>query len=424
MSVPAGYKRTEVGVIPEDWEVKPLRSLNPFITSGSRGWAKYYAEMGDAFVRITNLSRHDIYPDMSDLRRVKLPDSENEGTRTALRNGDVLVSITADIGIIGYVDDRVPKPAYINQHIATVRVNPSEADTKYLSYFLATEGSQRRVRATTDAGAKAGMSLSGVGNLLAAVPPTVAEQTVIAGALSDMDAAIATVEAVIAKMRALKTATMQALLTGTRRLPGFSGEWETNRLGDAAVLKARIGWQGLTTDEYLETGDFYLVTGTDFRDGYVDWENCCFVDERRYRQDKYIQLRQRDVLVTKDGTLGKVALVSDLPGRATLNSGIFVIRPLEDSFVPEFLYFVLFSRVFEEFLDQLSAGSTITHLYQKDFVNFVFQAPPTLEEQIAIAAVLTDMDVELAALNAHHTKLRHLKNGMTQQLLTGKRRLV
>jgi type I restriction enzyme S subunit len=166
-----------------------------------------------------------------------------------------------------------------------------------------------------------------------------------------------------------------------------------------------------------------LITGTEFKNGYIDWDDCHYVDMSRYKQDKNIQIREHDVLVTKDGTIGKIALITDLPKPATLNSGVFVIRPIDDAFYPEFFYYLLCSNVFIEFLNQLSAGSTINHLYQKDFVNFVYKTPPTLEEQTAIAEILRDMDAEIAALEGKLSKAREVKQGMMSVLLTGKIRL-
>jgi type I restriction enzyme M protein len=216
---------------------------------------------------------------------------------------------------------------------------------------------------------------------------------------------------------------MEELLTGRSRLPGFSGEWQVKRLGNTAVLKARIGWQGLTTAEYRDSGEYFLVTGTDFKDGYIDWDNCHYVDYSRYKQDKYIQLQKHDVLVTKDGTIGKIALVTDLPSPATLNSGIFVIRPIEGAFNPEFFYYLLCSSLFTDFLVQLSAGSTINHLYQKDFVGFTYRTPPTTAEQIAIARILSDTDAEIAELDAKLAKTRQLRQGMMHELLTARSRV-
>lgn len=104
-------------------------------------------------------------------------------------------------------------------------------------------------------------------------------------------------------------------------------DWDVHNILKDSTLKARIGWQGLTTGEYLNTGKFFLIGGIDFKNGKIDWENCFYVEEKRYSQDKNIQLRKGDVLVTKDGTIGKIAYIDQLILPATLNSGVFVIRP-------------------------------------------------------------------------------------------------
>jgi type I restriction enzyme S subunit len=213
-----GYKQTEVGVIPEDWEVKQIGELKPFVTSGSRGWAAFYSDRGAPFIRITNLSRDSIYLDLEDLRLVNLPNDSSEGARTQLRDRDVLISITADIGIIGYVSESVPKPAYINQHIALVRFDSSNTNPVFVSYFLASEKSQKLFRTLTDSGAKAGMSLIMVQKIHLALPPTKAEQDAIAEVLNAIDAEVALLEAQLAKYRQLKQGLMQKLLTGRIRL--------------------------------------------------------------------------------------------------------------------------------------------------------------------------------------------------------------
>ena len=112
-------------------------------------------------------------------------------------------------------------------------------------------------------------------------------------------------------------------------------------LEQIATIKARIGWQGLTTKEYLDTGDYYLITGVDFKNGLVDFENCHFVKKERFDQDKNIQIKNDDVLVTKDGTLGKVAYVKNLEKPATLNSGVFVIRSKTPIILNRFLFYYL-----------------------------------------------------------------------------------
>lgn len=255
--------------------------------------------------------------------------------------------------------------------------------------------------------------------------PKIEEQTAIAEALSDADGLIFSLQKLIEKKKAIKQGAMQELLTGKKRLPGFSGEWEELNFAGSAKLKARIGWQGLTASEYLQSGYAYLVTGTDFHNGKIKWETCHIVDEKRYKQDLNIQIKKYDILLTKDGTIGKVAYISNVQKPTTLNSGVFVIRPAkEDSFTPGFVYHVLDSFLFNNFLAKLSAGSTINHLYQKDFVDFTFKAPPELFEQEAIAQVLFDMDSEIEQLEKKLAKYQQVKQGMMQELLTGRIRLV
>lgn len=199
--------------------------------------------------------------------------------------------------------------------------------------------------------------------------------------------------------------------------------WKTINLGTSAILKARIGWQGLTTAEYLSSGDYFLVTGTDFLNGFIDWDNCVHVERERYDQDKNIQLQVDDILVTKDGTIGKVAIVDRILKPTTLNSGVFVIRPLGNSFYPKYLYYILRSGHFADFLSKLTAGSTINHLYQKDFIYYTFPVPPTLEEQRLIADTLTDTDQLLQNLKTLIAKKKAIKQSAMQELLTGKKRL-
>lgn len=198
-------------------------------------------------------------------------------------------------------------------------------------------------------------------------------------------------------------------------------EWDLGNIG-SSYLKGRIGWQGLTTKEYLDDGQYYLVTGTDFNNGKVKWDTCHFVEKLRYAQDPKIQLKNEDILVTKDGTIGKIAYVDDVPLPATLNSGVFVIRPTNKEYIPKFLYYILRSFVFNKFIENLQAGSTINHLYQKDFVKFVFPLPKK-EEQEKIIKLLDEqentIELEERALN----KLQHIKSGLMQDLLTGKVRV-
>lgn len=309
---------------------------------------------------------------------------------------------------------------YASEH-AIVVTPKKETDIKFMSYVLY----DMNLNQYSESSAQPGLSVKKLLELEYPIPQNKEEQTAIAEALSDIDSLISSLQKLIEKKKAIKQGAMQELLTGKKSLPGFYGEWKELDFADNAKLKARIGWQGLTTTEYLQSGYAYLITGTDFHAGKIKWNTCHFVGEKRYKQDLNIQIKNHDILLTKDGTIGKVAYISNVNKPTTLNSGVFVVRPAkEDSFIPAFLYHVLNSFLFVSFLSKLSAGSTINHLYQKDFVDFTFKAPEELAEQQAIAQVLSDMDSEIERLEKKLAKYQQIKQGMMQELLPGRIRLV
>ena len=142
------------------------------------------------------------------------------------------------------------------------------------------------------------------------------------------------------------------------RLDGFNGEWITVSFAQVITPKARIGWQGLKKHEYLRSGYSYLISGTDFSHGTISLDNIWYISKDRYDMDANIQVSENDVLVTKDGTIGKVAVVPKLEKPATLNSHVYVFRT-KPMLEPQFLFMVLQSSVFRKFIDNLQSGSII-----------------------------------------------------------------
>ena len=184
---------------------------------------------------------------------------------------------------------------------------------------------------------------------------------------------------------------------------------------DCVSLRARIGWQGLRSDEFKTEGP-YLVTGVDFNNGRVDWDDCYHVSEERYTQDKGIQLREHDLLITKDGTIGKTAVVIDCPEKATLNSGVFVVRAINNEVVPEFLHYILHSHWFDLFVRNVLTGSTIKHLNQEKFYKFVFEAPD-VPTQKKIVEMLESIDDVIDKTREVVQKYSNIKLGLMQRLL-------
>lgn len=196
----------------------------------------------------------------------------------------------------------------------------------------------------------------------------------------------------------------------------YPAHWNLTRVKYEAYVKARVGWHGLTSNDFTDVGP-YLVTGSDFKGSTIKWEDCYHCDLKRYEQDPYIQLKNGDLLLTKDGTIGKVALVDGLKhdDKATLNSGVFVVRPLSNNFTTRFYYWLLESRVFKDFVDYYASGSTIIHLYQATFVNFSYASPPIYEQE----KIASFLDHETAKIDTLIEKQQRLI-----ELLTEKRQAV
>ena len=207
-------------------------------------------------------------------------------------------------------------------------------------------------------------------------------------------------------------------LSSTREviIEDFPEHWTLTRIKFNSLVKARVGWHGLKSDDFTEVGP-YLVTGSDFKGKFIQWKNCYHCDEERYEQDPYIQLTNGDLLITKDGTIGKVALVSQLDGKATLNSGVFVVRPLRSDYTTQYYYWLLLSRSFTDFVDYYKTGSTIAHLYQETFVNFKYPLPP-YEEQQKIASFLDHETAKIDTLIAKQEKLIELLKEKRQAVIS------
>ena len=171
--------------------------------------------------------------------------------------------------------------------------------------------------------------------------------------------------------------------------------WNIKRIKYLAQLKGRIGWQGLTSDEYTDIGPF-LITGVDFFDGGINWESCVHITEERWAEAPEIHIKNGDLLITKDGTVGKVAIVENLQGKASLNSGVLLIKTSND-YNKKFLYWALLSEEFWTWFRLKNAGnSTIVHLYQNDFAEFSYTFPDATEQQ----AIADFLDKECAQIDS------------------------
>jgi type I restriction enzyme S subunit len=219
------FKDSPIGRIPEEWLIVRLEEVSEFVTSGSRGWARYYSKEGALFIRIGNLTREHIHMRFEDNIYVN-PPQISEGKRTELKFGDLLISITADLGIVAVIPETFPE-AYVNQHIALVRLNKQKVFPIFLGWFLTCNKGKSQFDKLNESGAKAGLNLPTVKNLL--VPTLeIAEQKRIAKILEANFYSMRQYQIQLHKLRSLKTALMQDLLTGKIRVTPLMNKKEAS----------------------------------------------------------------------------------------------------------------------------------------------------------------------------------------------------
>ena len=200
------------------------------------------------------------------------------------------------------------------------------------------------------------------------------------------------------------------------RFRGFGDAWEQRKLSELTSMHARIGWQNLRTSEFLDSGDYMLITGTDFNDGAIDFSTCHYVERERYEQDRNIQIHNGSILITKDGTLGKVAYVQGLSMPATLNAGVFNVQIKDANNVDEkYLFQYLKAPFLMDYVDKKATGGTIKHLNQSTLVDFPVISPQ-MSEQILIGAFFQQLDHLITLHQRKFEKLTNVKKSMLEKM--------
>lgn len=403
---------------PNDWEdVKIFDLMSPYgglsgkksadFKDGNKKYISYLNVFNNLYINFVH-------------EKVNIKSDERQNV---VKKGDIIFTQSSEtqeeVGMAStYIGD---EEVYLNSFCFGSR-KKTEFNSIFMVFLLRSNDIREKISKEGQGSTRYNLSPKRLMSIQLRLPP-LHEQKAIAETLMTFDRHLETLERLIQKKKMVRDGAVEDLMTGKTRLDDFDYEWETVNFEDVIIPKARIGWQGLKKDEYLSSGYSYLISGTDFYNGTITFDNISYVSKDRYDLDKNIQVTSGDVLVTKDGTIGKVAIVPKIDKKATLNSGVFVFRTNELLF-GNFLYWTLRSNIFENFIDKLSAGSTIMHLYQKDLKKLYFYIPKDIQEQKAIADILTSMDEELENLEKEKAKVEKIKAGAMEDLLTGRIRLI
>lgn len=330
---------------------------------------------------------------------VKIDEGEKQNK---IQKGDILFTGSSETpeeaGLSCVVTNELKEDYYMNSFCFGLRLtHPEQYDLGYLKHILRSNNIRKFISKSASGVTRFNISKARFSKILIPIPP-LSEQQRIVNILDTFTSSIENLKEQIAQRRKQYEYYRDQLLD-------LEGKEIESRLsfGEDFQLKARVGWQGLTKKEYRTTGEYKLVTGTDFTSNLrIDFNNCVYVDKERYEQDDYIKLRVDDVLITKDGTLGKVAYIDVIDMPATLNGGVFVVRDLQKRVLPKFIMYYLTSYHFKKWMQQNHTTGSIQHLTQKLLSSFnipVFK----ISEQQRIVSILDTFEASIHNLEQQLT---------------------
>jgi type I restriction enzyme, S subunit len=425
MDVKPGYKKTEVGVIPEEWDTRPCSALSEMITVGIViRPAQYYVAQGVPALRSANIREAGI----NDSDLVFISEKSNRLlSKSQVKVGDILTVRTGYPGTSAIVPERFAGSNCID--ILITRPLKTVCPEFITAWINSTHGKSQVLR---DQGglAQQHFNVGDLKNLLVALPP-LPEQRAIAAALADVDALIASLDRLIAKKRDVKQAAMQQLLTGKTRLPGFSGKWEVKPLGDIfnfsggfTASRDQLSSKGHC---YLHYGDIHKSSKT-FMAVAAEYEDIPKLDVPLQRVSSASLLGDGDVVFVDaseddEGTSKHIVVInkSNIPYISGLHT--IVAKAKTDELLHDYRRHCFQTRSIREQFYFYAVGTKVSGISKTNIAKITIPIPP-LDEQAAIAAVLSDMDAEIATLEKRRDKTRALKQGMMQELLTGRTRLV
>jgi len=422
-----GYRQTEVGVIPEDWEVETLTSVSK---EPMQNGVFYEPVRKGSGVKLINVG--DLYgPIPIDSDALELFDAtQTECERFRVEEGDLLFTrssvVPSGIAQCNIYWSSKPEPVVFDSHVIRLRPDTRKVLPAYLFRFCVGSLARHYLVSHAKTGTMTTIDQAVLGKC-PAILPTKAEQAAIAEALSDADALIASLEELIAKKRQVKQGAMQELLTGRRRLPGFSGDWETKTLFELADRKKELFDDGdwIEAEFLTERGIRLIQTGNIGEGQFTDKESKKYISSESFTKLACKELQFGDILICRLAEpAGRACILPNIGEERIITSvDVTIFRPLNSVADRRYLVSVFNTRQWFEAVNGRCGGSTRTRISRGELGKIEITIPP-LPEQTAIAAILSDMDAEITALAAKLAKARQVKQGMMQELLSGRIRLV
>lgn len=432
MEIPKGYKQTEVGIIPEDWDVKTLGSLGNF--SKGMGIKKNEANTGDLpCIRYGELYTHynDVIREFSSYINSSIAKKSKRLRKNSILfagSGETKEEIGKCVAFIGDVEVFAGGDIVILELVGSVPI--------FLGYLLNAPIISRQKASNGQGDAVVHISSKALSTIKIPYPKK-EEQTAIATTLSDVDTLISSLTTLIQKKRQIKTATMQPLLTGKQRLPGFGegkgmqqtelGEipedWEVIEIGRIASVKTGPFGSTLHEEDYVSDGT-PIITVEHLGEQGVTYQNLPMVSDSDRKRLSAYQLKVGDIAFSRVGSVDRNALITEKEGGWLFSGRLLRVRPDTNHYSPAYLSYHFHSEPFKKRVRDIAVGQTMPSLNTGLLKKVKVSAPNDMEEQDAIAEALSKMDEEIITLESRLTKAKAIKQGMMQELLTGKTRLI
>ena len=412
------FKNSEVGLTPEDWENVKIGDITTLIQTGPFGSQLHqsdYITVGTPVVmpkdlvdgRISDTSIACVSKE--NVERLK---------RHKIKEGDFVFARRGDVGRCALTSEK--EVGWLcGTGCFRVSIDKKKCDINYLYYQLQRKETVEWIISKAIGSTMLNLNTSILSQIPFVQPESLTEQSRIATALSDIDDLISTTKKLIEKKRNIKEGAMQELLSGKRRLPGFKGEWKEVSFKDIYKYASEGGTPDTSKAEYYNMGNLPFVKIEDTANKYIDSASS-YITQEGLRNSSAWLIPSNNIIFTNGATVGNVA-INRIP--VTTKQGILGVL-LKDAYDLEFVYYILSFSPFQNEVHNRESGGTFATIILKNLDTIPLLVPNSKDEQVAIAQILSNMDLEIQSLEARLTKYQSLKQGMMQQLLTGKIRLI
>lgn len=421
--------------IPKNWTIKRLRYVVNDIISGPFGSSlkkesyvpKGFKIYGQEQVISGDVNFGDYYISKEKFDQMR---------RFRVQSNDILVSCVGTFGKILLVPEKIEE-GIINPRLIKISINKTEILPEFLYVYLQSPIVFAQLDEFSRGGTMDIINSTILSSILIFVP-SISEQKQIIHFLDkktkEIDHEISKNKKLVLLLKEQKQSTINDIVTkglddsvpmkdsGIEWIEKIPKHWDINKIKYTSYVKGRIGYHGLRSDEFMDEGS-YLITGTDFKDNGINWNVCYRVSQKRYEQDPFIQIKNNDILITKDGTIGKLAFISNIPGLATLNSHLLVIRPKKNEFIPRYIFWLLKSSQFTIYTGLTQQGTVFNALSQENIENFIYSLPPTNEQkQIAdyLDKKIKKIDSLITKVESQIKQLQYFRESLTSSIFTGK----